>query len=549
MSISPSAVRRRSFRLHKAILGISLALASVAGQVPQAQAASVNVDAASDMTDNDEVDNVAVGNNETITFNTADGVLTLAGKNITAGRNVIVTKNGVLKFAATGASTIASVIKDGGTAGTLTINTDDGLAGAATGTLTLSGTNTYTGTTELTAGAADSTVVVVTNAAAFGADTAGTTLNASTEIQINGAGDLTISEPLTLAGGTVNSVNNNNTLSGTVAVTADSTIDVANGDTLTISGVISGDDAIEFGGTAGRTGTVILTGVNTYTGTMTITRGTLRTQTTGTLTDAIVVNNAALDINNSITIKRLSGTGTVDIAAGTSLAFGDATNTTISGVISGTGSLVKQGTSVVTLSGVNTYTGPTTINAGSLKFGANGVLPAGNSVTINNGGTLDLGGFASNALTINTTAGSTLKNGVLSGTLNAQGLTVENITGNADINFNSGSSTIRGTNALGDVAFNAGTVTIGVPTAGNVPLTSSGTISANGGQINVDATGLTNAQIKGDKTIIAGTVPDAVGELTTFTYAAIPRSLQVSTSLCHPCLYDVSLLKDLRIVR
>jgi autotransporter-associated beta strand protein len=58
------------------------------------------------------------------------------------------------------------------------------------------------------------------------------------------------------------------------------------------------------------------------------------------------------------------------------------------GSISGGGSLTKMGTGTVTLSTVNTYTGGTIVDAGTLVVGVNGALP-NQSVTIN-GGTLKL---------------------------------------------------------------------------------------------------------------------------------------------------------------
>ena len=89
------------------------------------------------------------------------------------------------------------------------------------------------------------------------------------------------------------------------------------------------------------------------------------------------------------------------------------------GAISGTGgSLVKSGAATYTLSGVSTYTGDTTINAGTLKAGVsstgtvtNGAFGTG-TITVASGATLDLNGFSvANTLNITGTGDST--NGAL----------------------------------------------------------------------------------------------------------------------------------------
>ncbi len=75
-----------------------------------------------------------------------------------------------------------------------------------------------------------------------------------------------------------------------------------------------------------------------------------------------------------------------------SVAFSNsAGNYTLSGAghIGGTASLTKSGTSTVTLSTVNTYSGGTSVTAGTLVAGVNGAIPDG-TVTIS-GGTLRLG--------------------------------------------------------------------------------------------------------------------------------------------------------------
>ena len=103
-----------------------------------------------------------------------------------------------------------------------------------------------------------------------------------------------------------------------------------------------------------------------------------------------------------------------------SLTLGDSTGiTTFAGVISGSGGLIKDGASTQTLTGANTYTGTTTISAGTLEVsGASGALTATSAVNIN-GGTLLLSGSAANRIKDTApislgAAGSTLQ---LSGTV------------------------------------------------------------------------------------------------------------------------------------
>lgn len=99
-------------------------------------------------------------------------------------------------------------------------------------------------------------------------------------------------------------------------------------------------------------GTLTLTGANSYSGLTTISAGTLQVGsggTTGTLGAGNVVNNSTLSFNRSNTLA-------------------------VSNVISGTGTLIKNGTGITALTAANTYTGSTTLNSGTLGVHNNGAL-------------------------------------------------------------------------------------------------------------------------------------------------------------------------------
>ena len=110
------------------------------------------------------------------------------------------------------------------------------------------------------------------------------------------------------------------------------------------------------------TGTTILTGTNTYSGGTTINAGTLQIGDGGTGGSIVgdVVNNATLAFNRSDTY-------------------------TFGGAISGTGSLQQNGTGTTVLTGANSYSGGTTINAGTLQFGNGGTTGTITGDVTNNG--------------------------------------------------------------------------------------------------------------------------------------------------------------------
>jgi fibronectin-binding autotransporter adhesin len=281
-----------------------------------------------------------------------------------------------------------------------------GVGGSITqsaGTLTLSNTNTYTGTTTLTSG-----TLAANASSALGSGTLA--LNGGTLVNSSG-NPVTLSNPITVGGaatiggsGTLNftgpTVNLNNTLTNT------------NHNFTEIHGVISGSGKIIQDGPSG----LDLYGANTYTGGTTLSAGgldlysdtalgtgtltingpdTLLSINTGvvTLANKIVANNSfRIGSNHPVTL-----TGAIDLGGNTLYNENDVANTTINGVISGAGGKIVQGfgssnSGILTLSGANTYSGGTTLCAGTLAAGSISVL--------NPDGTMASGPFGTGPLTI-----------------------------------------------------------------------------------------------------------------------------------------------------
>ena len=179
-----------------------------------------------------------------------------------------------------------------------------------------------------------------------------------------GSGTLTLTGANTYSGGTTVSA-------GTLQLGAGGTTgsiigNVANNgilafnrsDSVTFNGLISGTGGVQQNGT----GTTVLVANNTYTGGTTINAGALQLGNGGT-TGSIVGNVT----NNGI------------------LAFNRSDSVTFNGLISGTGSVQQNGTGTTVLTGNNTYTGGTIINAGALQLGAGGTTGSIVGNVIDNG--------------------------------------------------------------------------------------------------------------------------------------------------------------------
>ncbi|WFU85700.1 autotransporter domain-containing protein [Bradyrhizobium sp. CIAT3101] len=121
---------------------------------------------------------------------------------------------------------------------------------------------------------------------------------------------------------------------------------------------------------------------------------------------ARVINNAGafIDISGttlvSTTVGSIEGAGAIYLGYENLAVGGNNRSTTISGVVqdggifggSG-GSLTKEGTGVLTLSGNNIYTGATTVSSGTLQAGIANAFAPHSDYTIATGAALDLNGF------------------------------------------------------------------------------------------------------------------------------------------------------------
>jgi autotransporter-associated beta strand protein len=94
---------------------------------------------------------------------------------------------------------------------------------------------------------------------------------------------------------------------------------------------------------------------------------------------------AGLDLGSyNLTVGSMSGAAPINLGSRLLTVGNDNANTNYAGVISGTGSLVKTGSGSLVLSAANTYSGHTTVGAGTLAI--NGSLAS--LVTVSNGSTL-----------------------------------------------------------------------------------------------------------------------------------------------------------------
>lgn len=464
---------------------------------------------------------VTIGGSSSIVFT---GAVTLGGFNDTP----TVTNTAPTFF--------GGVIQDAAT------NPARGFTKAGTGTVTLTGANTYTGLTTVAGGTLNvqnNTALGLQATNTVGGNTgsgttapvvlampSGTLVGTGATLQLQGG--ITLSEQITLAGGTLENLLGTNTLNtnALISLTAPSTVAVGVNQLNVNSNVVGMADVTKTGG-----GVLQLVGLNSvYTGQTNITAGTVSVAqanalgaTTGT---AVVQTGAMLQLRPAggttfpgkqlvlngtgvglVVSGLLTGPGALqnNLAAANTwtgnviLASADAAvgsiasgSVTLTGSITGAGGLTKVGAGTVAVAGPDSHGGVTTVSVGTLTVNGVGQLTAASGVTVNPGASLTL----DNNATLNGTTGFIQSGRVVTsvgapGTLSLNNATLNFVGSNATgaatadalgtVNLNAGSSFVNQTSGSGLGA--TATLTVGTlnrASGGTVSFVPGGTAGVNG---------------------------------------------------------------------
>ncbi|NBO46954.1 MAG: hypothetical protein EBU85_08130, partial [Actinobacteria bacterium] len=284
--------------------------------------------------------------------------------------------------------------------GNITGTATNGLSKIGNGAVVLSGNNTYTGATTISAGTLQfAKAVSLYNGTAASWTTSNITVNSGATLALNvgGTGEFTTANVTSILG-LATSINNNG-LRGGSQIAFDTTN--ATGGTFIIN-----DNIVNSSGTGNGTlglvklgaNTLTLNGTNTYTGNTTVSAGVLSIASTSALPSwntnggYSVANGASLAVYNAVTDANITTMlGTTNFAAGSAIGFDTTTaDRTYSAALGNTGQgalgLTKVGSNTLTLTANNTYTGNTTISGGTLQVGAGSTSGAlGSGAVVNNG--------------------------------------------------------------------------------------------------------------------------------------------------------------------
>jgi len=380
------------------------------------------------------------------------------------------------------------------------------------GTLILTNTNTYTGSTTISSGTL--------------ALTGSGTIETSSLVQVDGTLDISGVTTTVDSGNGANSSNGAKvkrlTGSGSVALGLNRlNITAANNDTF--SGIIS-SSADDSAGLSIETGTQTLTNINTYQGSTQLLGSTARLNLTGSGTIGelssvwfAAASGGIFDISgvtSGITITSVGGgaSNSSIILGSKTLTLGGpgsdgVTNNTFNGVVSGTGNIVidmydssgrctdPSGCGSQIFSGINTYTGFTTISAGTLQLKNSGSIASSSVVNIDDAATLNFYNTTGSAVT------QTLNAVNMTGTTSA----ITNSSGVVNLSVNNG-ATLAGSVTTNGNQYYSGLKVLGhsvTLTSNGSDITFDGTIndSSSGHNLIVSASAVTFGVVGDDKPI------------------------------------------------
>ena len=309
------------------------------------------------------------------------------------------------------------------------------LVKTGSGSLTLSGAGTYSGGTTVNAG-----LITFTSADNFG----------SGSITLNGGG-------LQWASGSTTDISSRLASLGVSGATFDT-----HGNNVTFASALSGSGAF----TKAGSGTLTLNAANTYTGATLISAGTLQIGAAASFgnTAVTVASGAVLDLDDhSVSLASIAGTGGIDLGSATLTSGSNNASTTFDGVLSGSGGLIKAGSGTLTLTGGNTYTGATTVSAGTLQIGS-GASFGSTVVAVASGAVLDLDDHSVSLGSIAGAGGIDLGSATLTTGSNNTSTTFGGVISGSGglVKTGSGTLTLTGANThSGGTTINGGTLQIG----------------------------------------------------------------------------------------
>ncbi len=220
-------------------------------------------------------------------------------------------------------------------------------------------------------------------------------------------GNFQLGDAVNFSAGTGDLTFNNNVSLGN-SVTR--TITLGNTGTYTFSGIISGTSSnLIVNNTAA--GTLTLGGTNSYSGNTTINGGTVSVsadQNLGAVPGSptpgkITLGGGSLAITTGYTMSSNRGislttatSSTINVASSQTLNYG--------GIIAGSGTLIKEGSGILSLSGINSFSGGLNFNTGTINLESSTTTLGSGTITMANGTTLSTTSFVGEATLSNNIA-------------------------------------------------------------------------------------------------------------------------------------------------